>query len=281
MVVENPYPLCLHRWMGAAIKNGGAKKHHDMMFGNFDDDAAIEFVYWNQNAKQLLMVDIPSDPLTSEVVAGYGDHVLMRRTTSARGLTQADVDGDGKIDIIGGSYWFKPPAAQTSQPISLRATCSRTCRCRPAHPWRPAGDRQVPVTPPGWGAGLNGTVEAGSATICRLVRIEDGHSLDIADVDGGGNLDIFVGEMRYADSRHPDARTLLLLGDGQGNFAVETVATGIGHHESRLADLDGDGDIDILGKPFTWDTPRRCLAQQGRRTGVRIAFEQLGDSHHR
>jgi hypothetical protein len=23
-----------------------------------------------------------------------------------------------------------------------------------------------------------------------------------------------------------------------------------------LADLDGDGDLDLLNKPYTWDTPR-------------------------
>jgi hypothetical protein len=29
-----------------------------------------------------------------------------------------------------------------------------------------------------------------------------------------------------------------------------------GWHEGRLADLDGDGDLDLLNKPYTWDTPR-------------------------
>jgi len=31
---------------------------------------------------------------------------------------------------------------------------------------------------------------------------------------------------------------------------------GFGHHESRVADLDGDGDLDILGKPYNWEAPR-------------------------
>ena len=37
---------------------------------------------------------------------------------------------------------------------------------------------------------------------------------------------------------------------------MSVVSTGIGNHESRIADLDGDGDLDILTKPYTWDTPR-------------------------
>ena len=35
-----------------------------------------------------------------------------------------------------------------------------------------------------------------------------------------------------------------------------TAATGIDNHESRVADLDGDGDLDIVGKPYSFDTPR-------------------------
>jgi hypothetical protein len=27
-------------------------------------------------------------------------------------------------------------------------------------------------------------------------------------------------------------------------------------HEGRIVDLDGDGDLDILGKPYTWQAPR-------------------------
>jgi hypothetical protein len=33
------------------------------------------------------------------------------------------------------------------------------------------------------------------------------------------------------------------------------VSVGIGNHESRLADLDGDGDLDILSKPYTRQAP--------------------------
>jgi hypothetical protein len=28
------------------------------------------------------------------------------------------------------------------------------------------------------------------------------------------------------------------------------------NHESKIADLDGDGDYDILDKPYGWQTPR-------------------------
>ena len=55
---------------------------------------------------------------------------------------------------------------------------------------------------------------------------------------------------------NPDAKMWIFRGDGQGNFTTEEIATGFGNHESKVADLDGDGDLDILSKPYNWQTPR-------------------------
>jgi len=46
------------------------------------------------------------------------------------------------------------------------------------------------------------------------------------------------------------------LGDGQGYFRHEVVATGYGSHESKVSDLDGNGTLDLLIKPYNYDTPR-------------------------
>jgi hypothetical protein len=48
----------------------------------------------------------------------------------------------------------------------------------------------------------------------------------------------------------------IFYGDGRGNFIKKLVATGIDNHESRIAELDGDGDLDIVIKPYNNDTPR-------------------------
>ena len=77
-------------------------------------------------------------------------------------------------------------------------------------------------------------------------------------VNGDGHLDLMIGEQRAVGGNtpeNPNARLMVLFGDSQGNFVVQEVAVGYGNHESRLADLDADGDLDILGKPFLWDTP--------------------------
>ena len=92
-------------------------------------------------------------------------------------------------------------------------------------------------------------------------EVVHGHTLQLGDVDGDGNLDIFLAEMakwreKEAESDHPKATAWLFYGDGQGNFTRSEVSVGQGWHEGRLADLDGDGDLDFLNKPYTWDAPR-------------------------
>ncbi len=43
-----------------------------------------------------------------------------------------------------------------------------------------------------------------------------------------------------------------------------------GWHEARLADLDGDGDLDVLNKTYTWDAPRVDVwLNNGTRQGAR------------
>ena len=55
-------------------------------------------------------------------------------------------------------------------------------------------------------------------------------------------------------------RSLTLVQDSarqlQRNFTKTELAVGQGWHEARLRDLDGDGDLDLLNKPYTWETPR-------------------------
>ncbi len=253
---ENPYPDYNGDWTRRAIKDSGANKHHDMMFGNFDDDAATEFVYWNQGARTLAIVDVPDDPRRTQPWPG-ARAVWTAPTGMYEGLAQADIDGDGRSDIVAGGRWFEYTGHDFTPHVIDNAILTRIAAAQLV----PGGRPEI-VQVPGDTTGVARWYEWDGAQWLPhellIGPVTHGHSLDIGDVDGDGHLDIFLAEMAQvsATEQYPAARTLVLLGDGAGIFTPRLVATGVGNHESRLGDLDGDGDLDILGKPFLWQTPR-------------------------
>jgi hypothetical protein len=58
------------------------------------------------------------------------------------------------------------------------------------------------------------------------------------------------------DPDNPDCRIWLFHGNSRGSFRTEEIARGFGIHEGRLGDIDGDGRLDIVSKPYNWQTPR-------------------------
>jgi hypothetical protein len=258
---ENPYPnyQLNTNWIRRLIKSGGATKHHDMIFGDFDGDGQAEFAFWNQGAKNLSLAELPSDPRNTQPWP-YAPIYQWSGGKSHEGLAKADIDGDGIIDIIGGGRWFKHTAVGTYQANVIddgqRFSRAAVAQLKPGG--RPeivfvTGDEAGPLKWYEW----NGNTWVGRQLLAA--NVDHGHSLEIGDVNGDNHLDIFVAEMRFAEGspdHNENALMWVLLGDGQGNFTSELLAQGFGNHDSRLGDLDGDGDLDILGKPYIWGTPR-------------------------
>jgi hypothetical protein len=89
------------------------------------------------------------------------------------------------------------------------------------------------------------------------------HSLAVADFDRDADLDVFTVEMEaIAGARQP--RWFIWENvDGKGARLVERVIldAGLGGHEAVVADVDGDGDLDIASKLWR---PRRDNANAGR-----------------
>lgn len=267
---ENPHPRHAPDvpWVRHVIKSGGAPKHHDQMFGDFDGDGKLELVFWNQEGHKLYWSPIPPSPRTARewpvsVIYEYsGDSQPAQRGTypgwkqvnEHEGLAQADVDGDGKTDIVGGGQWLKHVSGNhfVANPIDPGYAFTRSAVGQLKEGGRPevvlsVGDGNGPLMWYEWDKGTWIGHEL-------LHEIRDGHSLSIVDLDRDGHLDVFCGEMRI-DGRNPDARMYVFFGDGKGNFRQAVAASGHDSHEAKLADLDGDGDLDILGKPYNFGVP--------------------------
>jgi len=267
---ENPYPDYDHNtsWKRREIKNFGPNKHHDQLFGDFDGDGRDELVFWNQNGPKLYIAEIPSNPRITEswecieIYSFSTDSEMEQRGTypgwknpnEHEGLAAADIDGDGKVDIIGGGRWFKHTGGTGYLPNIIDASYafSRSAAGQFVQGGRPevilcVGDGLAPLMMYEWKEGTWAGKEL-------LSGVQDGHSLAAVDFNGDGYLDIFNAEMRLGNN--PDAETWIFLGDGKGNFEKHIISSGFGLHESKIADMDGDGDYDILGKPYKWEAPR-------------------------
>jgi hypothetical protein len=254
---ENPYPDYDPDipWTRREIKNSGANKHHDMMFGDFTGNGKDELVFWNQDANSLMLAEIPDNPKNNQtwpVTTIYS----WQGGAEHEGLAKGDIDGDGKLNIIGGGRWFKHTGGVTftAEIIDDNQRFSRAAVGQLKEGDRPqvvfvAGDAVGPLKWYEW----DGSQWIGHDLLGH--NVDHGHSLEVADIDGDGHLDIFVAEMRL-NGGNPDAKMWIFYGDGAGNFEKTEVAQGYGNHESRIGDLNGNGQLDILGKPYNWETPR-------------------------
>jgi hypothetical protein len=256
---ENPHPN-RGRWTRRVIKRDANMQHHDQIFGDFDGDGKTELVSWNQRARSLLRFQIPANPKTDAL---WPVETIFTRTEGQpqEGLAAADIDGDGVMDIVGGGYWYKHVGGGrfAANLIDPAMAFTRVAAGQLVKGGRP----EVVFVPGDLDGPLNWYQWENNRWVANTLdpNVIHGHSLEIADIDGDGNLDIFVAEMGTWSGRvnNPTARVLIFYGDGAGNFRRQVVSMGQGVHECRLADLNGNGRLDIFGKPFRHNAPRLVL----------------------
>jgi hypothetical protein len=103
--------------------------------------------------------------------------------------------------------------------------------------------------------GLGGFApDAAFAAMAWNEEITDTRGIELGDVDSDGDLDVFVAKSdTLAASVVSGERNRLLLGDGTGAFVDATLTNlpltgtdGDNSQDAELADIDGDGDLDVI-----------------------------------
>jgi hypothetical protein len=180
------------------------------------------------------------------------------------GVSWADVDGDDRDDLIvstgrGGQCGVLLNKAGdafehvTSSPLNQNTDRDQTCLL----PWRKSPSELVLLA--GWS-----NYETGATDNCTRVynlaakRVEDNFPksdstagpLAMADVDGDGNLDLFVGG-RCVPGKYPVVPRSLLLHNNGGRFEIDVTnsqaVANIGMVSGAVfSDIDGDNDADLL-----------------------------------
>ncbi len=252
---ENPRPKLDGAWKRREIKNSGARQHHDQTAADYDNDGRSEFVTWNQRGESLLWYEIPNDPRS----AGLWKAAEIYQWKSGQAhegfpSLPVDVNLDGKLDLVGGGRWFLHRGGEKFDPQVIDEAM-RFTQCAAGQLVK--GGRPEIVFCPGDTDGDAKWYEWDGKRwkANDLGFVVHGHTCEVRDINGDGNDDIFIGEMG-SPGAGDKARLLIWYGDGQGKFEQQTVATGQGIHEGLLGDFDGDGDLDILAKPYHHNAPR-------------------------
>lgn len=265
---RNPWPKMDQPWVRRTIKHSGFPKHHDQKAADFDGCGRPEVVFWNQDAHGLFIAKVPEHPLqtgewpitqiyhysTDSQTEQLGKSPDWKGVNEHEGLAIIDIDGDGKPDIVGGGRWFRnlgdlkfeENVIDPRYPFS-RAAAGKLVKdsIRPQVVFV-VGDGDGPLNMYQW--------VKGTWMPHKIADIHFGHSLQIADFDGDGNLDIFVGEQRL-DGANPESKGYIFYGDGKGNFRQTDFVAGLDFHEAKVVDLNGDGRPDIVSKPYNFGSP--------------------------
>lgn len=200
---------------------------------------------------------IPAEP-----TGGAWPRVQISPRPSDEGFALGDIDRDGDLDMISttgeakGVEWYRNPGAPAEEwasiPIGGVPEVVFPDRTEVAD-FNGDGLLDVVVTEENgserdaktfWWAQPQ---EEGEVWVRSLVTAQAStNSLDVADIDHDGKIDLVLGEQRGRK------RLAVWYNDGNGVFTEQPVDDGKESHlGGRTIDLDGDGDLDLAS--IAWD----------------------------
>ncbi len=235
-------------WTRHLIENR-FEKYHDQAVGDVDVDGKMELLISSQNSRVLAYYDIPDDPTVSPWPKECCHVIAEGLKEELEGLLIYDIDGDKKNEVIAGPNVFRP--AGEGKPWERHCFAPGYQQTRVEVGYLDVDDSRPCLVI------CEGESDAGRLAVCRPPKWEPEvlradlfhpHSLAIADFDGNGTPDIFVGEMGLG--RHKDPKMIVFLNTGRGKFEEQIIQRGIPTHEAKAVDLNFDGRPDIVGKPY-------------------------------
>jgi hypothetical protein len=247
------------------------KSVHDLVAADLDGDGRPEIVTMSdKNNLRWYRISKDARQAWARHDIGAGVHA---------GVAVGDLDGDGDADIARSNAWFENadgkggkwiehpiPFGNPKPPYPLATRCAIVDINRDGRNDLVMTENEIRGGKIAWlenagGRGLQWNVHllpTGDAAIRGAY-----HSLAVADFDRDGDLDVFTVEMEGIKGDRPPRWFIWENVDGKGANFVERVIldNGLGGHEAVVADVDGDGDLDICSKLWR---PRADNANNGR-----------------
>jgi len=205
--------------------------------------------------------EIPAQP-------ALGNWPCVRIIEDGGGYSTADIDGDGQIDIAGSFgdggtkvAWWKNPGDKSGNWKRYEVgTTKFLADRRVLADINGDGRLDIVVTEerypgPDPDASLYWFQQPAEPTSGNWIRHTvvtqySLNNLDVADIDKDGDIDIIV-----CEHKGPKEKLQVWENNGKGKFTAHTIDRGRESHlGAQLADMDGDGDLDIVS--IAWDDYR-------------------------
>jgi hypothetical protein len=184
--------------------------------------------------------------------------------SSEEGIGTGDVDGDGDVDIAAGyggeasegnkvAWWVNPGPGSDNWPMREIGVVDAAADRVAIADMNGDGKADIIVTEERFpGKEPNASCfwyeqTATGWTRHTVITEYSLNNLDVADMDGDGDMDIVT-----CEHKGPSLKLQIFENDGTGRFTEHAVDQGKECHlGAKTADLDGDGDREIFG--VAWD----------------------------
>jgi hypothetical protein len=235
------------------VSNGDGDFLQGVSVGRFQNGDLSVALSWHQGNKGVQQLTVPADPSNQTWPWSQISPV-----SQDEALSSGDIDKDGDLDLLLGTKWLRNEGAAwtafdlyipNGDPDRNRLADINGDGTLDAVVGFEAISKQGKLA---WYEQAAAPTDLWTEHIIADPAIIGPMSLDVADMDADGDLDVVVGEHNTAN---PSSASLYVFENLDGNgldWTSHLVYTGDEHHDgAQVVDIDNDGDLDIISIGWT------------------------------
>ncbi len=227
----------------------------DIELADFDDNGRLD-VATRRDSSAMIFFQVGDNTWSKMTFNGV--------SLGNEGMASGDVDSDGHVDIVLRGVWVKNPGGSNAQTASnwtqydigsansdFKALVVDLNQDNHNDVLFSSSENTADVD---WWEADGGDPTGSWTKHTILSSVERAHTLQAADMDLDGDLDVVLAQMHTSATGEI---MVLINQDGTATtWSKEVVATG-GLHNGVVADIGNDGDFDIYGANWTGNPPVR------------------------
>ena len=231
---------------------------------------------WHAGASSIEALIVPDNPST-----GVWTLESFAAASQQEALSHGDIDRDGDQDVLLGTTWLKYDVSSGFNTETLFQTGDAPDRNRLGDIDRDGrldavvGYEAISTTGVvAWYRQPVDPTDAWPQTV--IAQVTGPMSLDLADMDRDGDLDVVVGEHNLDNPSSAGLFVFENMDGVGGSWTRHTVHVGDEHHDgAQVVDIDQDGDLDILS--IGWGHARVLLYENQATSGGGVVQTACSD----